>query len=227
MYTAPLFDEIGVRLETVQVNGTLLNTHPPTIYRQDPLPEVDAAWERIANVRTVAVTKEDVIKLGKDPSISAKYPSDFGLGDDAYIAEVDVFHLIHCLNTLRQEIFFDDYYGKNYPNGKPGKFYKTHTSHCIYILLQNLMCSASVDVITHRWLDVQPYPFPDFNIQKKCRNFDDILAWQESHHVDDIPYHVLRRPHDMEPVETNDEFKDLFHSWGYKFNDDEHDDPWK
>jgi Mycotoxin biosynthesis protein UstYa len=201
-----------------------LDTHPPTIYRQDPSPAVDAAWDRIANVRTTVISRDDVVKLGKDPVSSAKYPPSFGYGDDAYVAEVDVFHLIHCLDSLRREIFFDHYHADKFPDGKPSDLHKQHTSHCIYILLQNLMCSASVDVITHKWFDVQKHPFPDFNIQKKCRNFDDILAWQEKHVVDDAPYSRLRRPADMEPVKTSDEFKDLFYQWNYKHNDDSYVD---
>jgi hypothetical protein len=200
----------------------LLNTHPPSIYRQDPSPAVDAAWGRIANVRTAAISRDDVVKLGKDPSIAAKYPPSFGFGPDAFIAEIDVFHQIHCLDALRREIFFDHYYASRFPDGKPSELHKQHTSHCIYILLQNLMCSASVDVITHRWLDVQKHPFPDFNIQKKCRNFEDVLAWQEKNVVDDEPYHMLRRPADMKPVITSDEFKDIFHQWNYADNDDLH-----
>lgn len=220
--TAPLFDQIGIRLDTVVINGTLLNTNPPSIYREDPSPAVDAAWDRISNVRTISMSRDDVIKLGKDPLTTAKYPPDFGLGPDAFIGEVDVFHQIHCLNSLRKEIFFEHYFAGQYPDDKPSTLHKTHTSHCIYILLQNLMCSASVDLITHRWLDVQQHPFPDFNINKKCRNFEDVLEWQERHVVDDAPYHKLRRPVEDAPVSTSDDFKDLFHQWNYVHNDNAH-----
>ena len=221
-FLAPLFDQIDMRLETVQINGTLLNTSPPSIYRMDPSPEVDAAWDRIANVRTSAVSRADVLKLGKDPAVAVKYPPSFGLGDDAYVAEVDVFHQIHCLDALRREIHFEHYHASQFPDGKPSALHRMHTSHCIYILLQNLMCSASVDVIVHEWRDVQRHPFPDFNINKKCRNFDAVLAWQEQHAVADAPYHLLRRPAGMDPVATSDEFKDAFHQWDYEMNDDLH-----
>jgi hypothetical protein len=40
--------------------------------------------------------------------------------------------------------------------------------------------------------------------------------------VDDEPYHMLRRPADMKPVITSDEFKDIFHQWNYAGNDDLH-----
>ena len=97
------------------------------------------------------------MRVGKDPTIAAKYPDEYGLGSDAYIVEIDVFHQIHCLNTLRKEINFEYYFGDQYPDRKNlPKFHKIHISHCLYLLLQNLMCQANVDVITHKWVEGQP-----------------------------------------------------------------------
>lgn len=45
------------------------------------------------------------------------------------------------------------------------------------------MCAGNVDIYTHYWTDVQQQPFPDFNIDHKCRDFDAILAWQEEFSV--------------------------------------------
>lgn len=36
-----------------------------SIYRAPPSPEVDAAWNRVADLRPTWITTEDVIKLGK------------------------------------------------------------------------------------------------------------------------------------------------------------------
>ena len=129
---------------------------------------MDAAWNRIAPSGKIAVSRGDVIKLGKDLMKSAKYPDNFGLGPGAYIAEIDVFHQIHCLNVLRKDIYFDYYYGAFYLDEKPSKLHLAETSRCIYILLQNLMCAANVDIFTHNWAQGQLHPVPDMSISHKC-----------------------------------------------------------
>jgi hypothetical protein len=51
------------------------------------------------------------------------------------------------------------------------------------MLLQQLMCTADVGVISHYWLhdaaysDPKTRPFPDFSVEKKCRDFEGIMKW--------------------------------------------------
>lgn len=97
---APIFDHLDITLKTTKMNATLLEPKPPTIFRQPPSPEVDAAWHRIANVRPIALTREYVLKVGKDPAQVSKWPGSFGFGPDSYICRIDLFHQIHCLDSL-------------------------------------------------------------------------------------------------------------------------------
>ncbi len=45
------------------------------------------------------------------------------------------------------------------------------------------MCSADVGIVTHNWIHDDEYfepktrPFPDFSVEKKCRNFTKIMNW--------------------------------------------------
>ncbi|KAI4162778.1 MAG: hypothetical protein LQ342_003665 [Letrouitia transgressa] len=208
-YFSPIFDRIDIPVSIIQFNGSFIN-QPHTIYRDDPSPLVDAAWDRISLVDTIAVSSADVLRLGKDPTIAAKYPVDYGLGPDAYVAEIDVFHQIHCLNALRKEIFFDYYYSDVFPSGQPDDLHKAHTSHCLYTLLQNLMCHADVSTITHNWVQGQIHPFPDFGINKKCRDFEAILKYQTEKHVDFETYKWLRRPEGTMELEMTEEFLDIW-----------------
>ena len=130
-----MFDKIDLSPGVKQMNGTLLDMDH-TIYRQPPSPEVDAAWERLGSLHAHAITSKDIIRLGKDPSKVAKYPLSMGLGDDAYAAEFDTFHKIHCLNGLRRDIYFDYYFLERYPDRKPSELHQIHTSHCLNYLLQ-------------------------------------------------------------------------------------------
>ncbi|KAJ8121333.1 hypothetical protein ONZ43_g2184 [Nemania bipapillata] len=155
--------------------------HNQSIYVGQPSPEVDAAWDRIQEPMIWGVSGDDVRRVGKDASKAVKYDSAWGFGDDLYMVEVDVFHQIHCLNVLRKGLVtnYDYYWGRRWGFEPPLDF-KTHIRHCMSLLLQNLMCDADVEIITHEWNEEQPWPFPDFGPVKQCRDFDALLEWAES-----------------------------------------------
>jgi hypothetical protein len=89
--------------------------------------------------------------------------------------------------------------------------HKAHLSHCVYYLLQNIMCQASVDVYPHVWTDTLVQPYPDFNTVKKCRNFDAILAWQEKNGINEHDFYAMRRPKEFgPPLYMSEEFKELW-----------------
>ena len=220
---APVFDRLEIPLISQKMNATLLEPDPLPIYRQPPSPEVDAAWNRLANINPIAISRDDVVKLGRDPEQAAKWPESFGFGSEAYIGRLDVFHQIHCLDWLRREAYFDHYYGKKWPPGTPpSDMHRTHISHCTYLLLQNLMCNANVDIYTHYWADAQLNAFPDFSVNHKCRDFDTILRWQEEHSVDVDEFAAIRKPPEAEARVMSHRFKELF-GW-YKSNPDDGSD---
>src|SRR3569833_851711 len=157
-------------------NGALRDNS--TIWRQPPSPEVDEAWDYISTegFEIITVSETDVVNSGKDPTISLKAPSSWGAGDDAYIAQVEVFHQIHCLIELRKAMDYEYFY-----KSPPDELHMSHKRHCIHLLLQSLMCSADVGNITHNWVrnenipEPKIRPMPDFNVVKKCADFDGLL----------------------------------------------------
>lgn len=84
-----------------KINGTIKPMGSLSIGRHFPSPVTDAIWEEdIEVLRPIPITREQVIKLGKNPETVAKLEDDvWGLGDDAYVASLDIFHTLHCLNT--------------------------------------------------------------------------------------------------------------------------------
>ena len=181
---APILDLIDIPLLTKTMNGTLMDVDPVPFSRQAPSPSVDAAWDRISTRNPIVIGRSDVLALGKDPDNAARWPASFGA--DKYVGKIDVFHQIHCLNMLRQSLRwnFDYYYAAEFPPGKSvDTFHTSHVDHCVSILLENLMCTANVDIYTHFWMDAQVHAFPDFNINHKCRDFDAVLAWQEANSI--------------------------------------------
>lgn len=177
--SAPILDKVDMRLHLETLNGALRDN--TSVWRMSPSPHVDAAWNWISaeDMQIITVSAADVKKVGKNATVSVKAPQSWGLGDDAYIAQVEVFHQIHCLNELRKELYPDYYYGGR---GRT-ELDMSHKTHCVHMLLQNLMCNADTGIITHYWLHDELYsepktrPFADFSVEKKCRDFEAVMGW--------------------------------------------------
>ncbi|KAG6103204.1 hypothetical protein E4U31_002976 [Claviceps sp. LM219 group G6] len=103
----PIYDMIDLEPSIRRINGTVMPAGKLSIARQFPNPAADAIWTQdIELIRPIPVTREQIIKMGKDPDTVAKLEDDdWGLGDDAYVAALDVFHNLHCLNVLRQAAY--------------------------------------------------------------------------------------------------------------------------
>ena len=113
----PIIDKLPIEFETVTVRGDLFDdSEPGIIYRQPPSPEVDAAWEAISDIQYFALDADGLRKMGKDPALGVKFPEDWGVGKDMYMAELDGQHQLHCLDQLRRYTYWDYYYGDKYTN---------------------------------------------------------------------------------------------------------------
>ncbi|EOD45791.1 putative tat pathway signal sequence protein [Neofusicoccum parvum UCRNP2] len=115
------------------------------------------------------------------------------------MAEIDVFHQLHCLNSLRKGLIhnYQYYWGDRYGLDPPIMF-SSHLNHCMDVLRQNIMCHADVEVITYDWRETQLHPFPNFGINKKCRDFNAVLEWQERTKLQDARRHwyAFKKPDD-------------------------------
>ncbi|MCJ1386596.1 hypothetical protein MMC17_009722 [Xylographa soralifera] len=187
---SPIFDQLSLPESTIKFNA------------------VDSAWEHISRTGALPITSADVLAIGKNPLVTAKYPLSSGLGSDAHIASIDVFHQIHCLNEMRKWIHPHYYFG-GLDISDPPLAAQKHISPI------NIMCHADVEVYTWRWVDVQKHPLPDFSINKQCRDFNAVLNYQDQH---DWDFDAARRPLDVEPAKAPQDFLDLFEKWDYKGN---------
>ncbi|MCJ1415160.1 hypothetical protein MMC32_001491 [Xylographa parallela] len=192
---SPIFDQVHVPFLKVKRNGSFVPTDPPSIFRQEPSPAVDEAWARLGRINPVPLSSADVVKLGADPAKTARFPESFGFGPDAHIGRIDVFHQIHCLNSLRREIHFDYYHGADFRDRKPAPDHYVHVNHCLDVLLQNLMCTAPLNPILHYWVEGLEEPFPNFDDNHQCHDFDTVLSWFEEKSVDMKHYRAtMKRP---------------------------------
>ncbi|CAI6332872.1 unnamed protein product [Periconia digitata] len=184
-YYSPVFDRFKIPKLTKVTNGTFWDTDPPSIWRVRKGPEADKAWKAIgSNIAPIIISSSDVVKLGKDPKTAVKAPPEMNLGSDAFIAGMDVFHHLHCLDKLRREISYTHYHEAD-EGPRPGsELHEAHIDHCLDILSQALRCTGSVDMVTFNWVEGHRMPQPDFSNNKVCRNFEALREWTIANGVD-------------------------------------------
>ncbi|KAJ7305606.1 hypothetical protein DFH08DRAFT_976170 [Mycena albidolilacea] len=137
-------------------------------------PELDQMWSDLYNCEILQITKEEATHL---PNKTHAIPGDPG----HYIAELDVFHNLHCLNRVRMALD-SDYYSdwristsNNYiPTQKSAA---GHVAHCIDWLRQSIMCHADTSVIVWQWDARANASLVKGNVAHTCRKFDKITEW--------------------------------------------------
>ncbi|KAJ6443651.1 Zn(2)-Cys(6) zinc finger domain protein [Purpureocillium lavendulum] len=150
-------------------------------WRQD---EFEIAWSFTDGTASlIAATREDVERSRKTSEVdwfnsTVEYGAANGGG---YMATLEMFHQLHCLNMLRKAVHHD-YYKRMAPsaNGTYPRNLMTHLDHCVEIIRQVISCRGDVGLITFHWVEGNPVPYPDFNTWHQCRDHEEILAWAKT-----------------------------------------------
>ncbi|KAI1325582.1 hypothetical protein F5Y16DRAFT_422787 [Xylariaceae sp. FL0255] len=192
-FYGPLYDRYNIQYETVVTNGSLFpedEKHPRNLARQLPNPEGDAIWKKWGKPRFFPVSGDDIRRFGQDVETAVKLEDKhWGLGDDKYVAVMDVNHQIHCLNTLRK-IAYGTYYNRGQLNTTVEGMKEIHANHCINVLLTQLQCTGNLGMITLHWheADPRPKPMPVMSIKKQCMDWDKFFDWEEHNELDRKKY---------------------------------------
>ncbi|KAB5575598.1 hypothetical protein GE09DRAFT_1215359 [Coniochaeta sp. 2T2.1] len=190
---SPLLDRRQMNFAETWLKSSFVNHHntPPSIFRQPPSKDVDAAWESIhKNARNFLITEDEVRRLGKDPEYTVMAPEEWQNGEEKYFALTQVQHDLHCLNMVRMSMF-PDYY---FPEGR-GWGGEQHFLHCLHALLQSLRCKYSTDVYLASWVEESDFPVVDFNVSRKCLNYEhDVNSWKPETQRTDAEFFGLRAP---------------------------------
>ncbi|OGM50996.1 hypothetical protein ABOM_000054 [Aspergillus bombycis] len=161
----------------------------PSKYRGQPNDLTEASWKGLWETPAIGVLGEKLDVLNKSGPASLNWfpaprTSDHG-AEEEFAALVEVFHQLHCINTLRLEVHKNSYYEYfgEWPDGSgPGNeaVKQTHIDHCIELLRITLMCTSDVTPLMFK---DEPHAFqgrtPDFNTMHTCRNFWEIREWVE------------------------------------------------
>ncbi|TDZ21041.1 Cyclochlorotine biosynthesis protein O [Colletotrichum orbiculare MAFF 240422] len=157
----------------------------PSPWRGPPSPERDAAWEYLTHDGGVNVPLENLHLLNKSTDVDWE-KSDPTFGGGA-VGLLEVFHQLHCLNTLRKWTYIEWYQDELPPEfDGPEYLQRLHIDHCIEMLRLSLMCTADVTPVL-AWKDPEA-PLgkrADFSTFHRCRNFDKIKSWMSDHRVMD------------------------------------------
>lgn len=191
--TAPIFDKLPIPLKLTTMNGSFWPQNPPSIFHLPPSPEVDASWDRIADTHGFVLSKAEILKMGKDPTKLYRYPESYGYGPEAYMGILDVSHHLHCLNHLRRAAHGATTHKHAHSHSHSGQQvyfnpailfpHEVYLDHCAYVLMEFITCHADVGVVTFNKVQGTPGPFADFNVLRKCRDFQALLDWKERNQV--------------------------------------------
>ncbi|MCJ1263254.1 hypothetical protein MMC22_003124 [Lobaria immixta] len=160
------------RYETLRFNDSTLS-----IYRGPPSPKGDEAWNQLINVSPFNLGAHKLREIGA-PSDSAMLSREAGGG---YLANLAVFHQLHCLKNLWQHTYFEYYETRNPLFSESAKELHRHLDHCADLLRQALMCNGDTSVITFKWTDDHKLPRPNYGLPRRCRSYEQILQWGLSH----------------------------------------------
>lgn len=161
---APVLEEVHMPLANTLLNGTLWLGDDPLIWRGLPnSDEANEAWNSFERVKPIALTRGQIVAMGKDPATVAKFNDEYwGLGDDAYVGALDFFHQVHCLNVLRKETFrYWNKAGETVPEWN--EIHWIHIQHCLGMIMEHLLCNADTGFLTYNWMEHELHPFPDMS----------------------------------------------------------------
>jgi hypothetical protein len=178
--SAPLYSKASLKRHTSHNLFTFWPEKSPSIFQQRPSDEVTRAWEDISLNGFVCITSTEAVKMGKDVATLFPCPGS----SDTFLAEVDVFHELHCLDMLRRA-GAPDFYGDLRAKYKDELLpFEDHLLHCQYVLARALMCHADAEIITFNKVKGIKGPYADFSVERRCNDFDGIVEWQRQNEQD-------------------------------------------
>ncbi|CRL21313.1 DNA-directed DNA polymerase, family B, conserved site [Penicillium camemberti] len=146
----PVASSIQYQDIVFKMSGMGTREHPVTEYEGPPTPENNVKW----------------FELLDEPASDT---------DSTPLIQLEVFHQLHCLNSLRRLIYNTSTFTK-------GVNAEMHMDHCIDYLRQSIMCHSDVTPLVHI-----PRPggsrnngtawIPNFAVKHTCRDFWKIHEW--------------------------------------------------
>ncbi|PLB50807.1 hypothetical protein P170DRAFT_425108 [Aspergillus steynii IBT 23096] len=138
-------------------------------YRGTPTPELESMWESLYQYSHLVDLKQPADREW------ARSPDD----STRIIANLEVYHQLECLNTLRQHTYRQTYNYTGFPAfaGTEAQI-MTRLDQCIEVLRTTLMCAADATPYLIKMAPDRPLgEGPDFNTLHQCRDFSKVTEW--------------------------------------------------
>ncbi|KAF1952563.1 hypothetical protein CC80DRAFT_572307, partial [Byssothecium circinans] len=163
-------------------DGTMDRKSP---YKGPPNHDVDVKWDKILPLRVMSIP-EPIFQTLNASNSSVKTPSYLDL-PPGRIALFDTMHHLHCVRELWKSAYPNYYTAAQRLTPSQHDDYIAHLDHCVDMLRQKLMCDSSSHLITYNWLKGHSHPHPNFNVEHKCKSYDDILEMEDRWGIKDLP----------------------------------------
>ncbi|PVH73924.1 hypothetical protein DL98DRAFT_389913, partial [Cadophora sp. DSE1049] len=134
----------------------------------EPSAEIDHNWERLIGRRYVSMSEKEAIRAWGEKR--HEYV-DERLG--GYTAGLDMFHNLHCVNSLRKALR-PDYYQTVSSHGG------LHNEHCLDIIRQSIQCSGSTTLIPTKFMEGLHHNYIDSDQVHTCRSFTFLRDWMNT-----------------------------------------------
>ncbi|EMF17923.1 uncharacterized protein SEPMUDRAFT_32895, partial [Sphaerulina musiva SO2202] len=127
-----------------------------------PRAEIDQAWKDLLSVTTF-----------NRSSAASKYADGnaYQYSDGKYIMGFEVYHGLHCVDTLRKFLWPD-----HYKQTDPEDQLELHKQHCVDYLRQYVQCNADLSPMWAHWNDVYGLVVTPYT-PHTCRDFDALHRW--------------------------------------------------
>ncbi|KAI1275616.1 hypothetical protein F5Y07DRAFT_368982 [Xylaria sp. FL0933] len=157
-----------IEYEVVQVDG--MEAYGRSTYAGPPSPDQDAAWDHLVRPSFFRASLEDMKHAGESIDDAVE------IADGGYVAELGVYHELHCLRHLRFYLYRDHYY----PNltSTQEDWLHLHLDHCLESLRKSVMCRGNSALYSFRWHgDDGPRASVKSNAESVCVKWDSIETW--------------------------------------------------
>ncbi|KZS89072.1 hypothetical protein SISNIDRAFT_497640 [Sistotremastrum niveocremeum HHB9708] len=145
-----------------------------TKYHGPPTDETDEAWDALYPIGVARITAEEASQLS---NWTSPIPGDEG----HYVVGLDVFHQLHCLNTVRKALWPQRYSRHDTLSAPGAHTHVDHVDHCLNILREHIVCTANTTPNVFQWSEDKKMIFPHFDSVHVCRNWESITEWAANH----------------------------------------------
>jgi hypothetical protein len=162
------------------INGNITQQNS---YRGPPSPSLTTAWTRIGLAAPgIRISATEARILNHSTSqLHLLPPRPSAEPEPEYLGMLEVFHLLHCLDSLRSTAYRELYRGEvEFEDIQHVQAHKIHLDHCVDMLRASLMCSSDLSVVMFKYDEHHKLPQPQFSMTKQCRDFEGVLEWSHA-----------------------------------------------